>query len=1024
MSLKRCFVIVFILGTFLTLFPDNLAASTQPSAKVVEFQRALASKNLRPAHFVQKQIAPAFQKSVTANTPVLLQGFGSISGYVGGLDSNALSTAYVEAWTADSTATVWSKGLAIVNADFTYRIDSLAAGKYFVCAWADGYQLEYYPDADDFKRAIPVEVVDGQVTRNIDFKMEQIVRGTGCIRGRVLDAETQQPLTESIVSAYSPVNPMLYGWAQTDRAGYYQITDLKSGDYQVTAWSEGYLPEYYNEVLEPERATLIRVTEPDTISKIDFHLIRGSEISGRVTTREGLPLVGVYLEAVTLIADSTGPGFGYQGQGKAMTDEAGNYLINGLPAGTYYIRADYWAEWLYVSRWYPDAASPESATPLILAAKAQLTGIDFQLPLTVQSGRIQGRVVNSEGQGIENACIQVQSRTDSTNWASFWAYAYTDGNGDYVVNRLPYGQYYVSAWAQSGWQSTYRWWPNTANFEDAQPVVVDENQPATPINFQLPLQFGKAVISGVVKAQDGHPLSGVGIQLTTAKEPDPNDPLANYFWAYGNTDSTGRYYIKGLVAGEYVAMASYWENDKFGQQWYDHADSLPAATTIRLQADEVRADIHFDLTLKPMYGEIVGVVTDSLTGLPINRAYVEIKPVYPEWRSFRPWFGNYHTLTDESGQFKADWLWAGKYQVMIYANGSLEYFENAQTPASAKTLTVVGGETTELNFQLVPRVNGPGQITGCVLNEWEKTPFEIAVVIAIPATAVTNGQIETNQYVAVTDKAGHYALTGLPVGEFYVKSFAPYTVEEYFQEVFDPGEATVVKVDGSSPTANIDFTLSMIRYYKFEDSRNLSSLNSIIRGTVVNLDQQPVAEATIYVLNNQQQAVNSVHTDAEGAYQITGLPPGDYWLKAGKLGYRSVFNGNVANLAEAVPVNLNTNAIEVNFVLPIKGTTTVPPQTGGQLPQTVALMGAYPNPFNPETTIRFALPMTMPIKLRIFNILGNEIATLVDGALNAGYHSVRWQGSQLDGTPAASGMYLIRLETPQGQQMGKMLLMR
>jgi hypothetical protein len=425
-----------------------------------------------------------------------------------------------------------------------------------------------------------------------------------------------------------------------------------------------------------------------------------------------------------------------------------------------------------------------------------------------------------------------------------------------------------------------------------------------------------------------------------------------------------------------------------------------------------------------MYGALVGVVTDSLTGLPINRAYVEIKPVYPEWRSFRPWFGHNHASTDESGQFKVDWLWAGKYQLVIYANGTLEYFENARTPKLAKTITIVGGETTTLGFKLVPRQAGPGQITGTVFTEWEKTPFEIAVVIAIPAAAVANGTIEENMYPAVTDKEGRYSLVGLPVGEFFVKSFAPYTVEEYYQEVFDPGEATVVKVDGVNPTTNIDFTLSMIYYYRFEDSRTLSNQNGVISGTVVNLNNQPVAEATIYVLNGQQQPVNSVRSGNDGTYQIVGLPPGDYWLKAGKLGYTSIFNGNVAKVTDAVPLTLNSNPIEVNFILPQRGTTTIPPQSGDRLPQKVELLCAYPNPFNPATKIQFVLPTTLPVKLRIFNILGNEMATLIDGTLTAGPHSVRWNGLQQNGTPAASGMYLMRLETPQGQQMGKMLLMR
>ncbi len=98
------------------------------------------------------------------------------------------------------------------------------------------------------------------------------------------------------------------------------------------------------------------------------------------------------------------------------------------------------------------------------------------------------------------------------------------------------------------------------------------------------------------------------------------------------------------------------------------------------------------------------------------------------------------------------------------------------------------------------------------------------------------------------------------------------------------------------------------------------------------------------------------------------------------------------------------------------------------LPRKVKLTQNYPNPFNPSTTIKFDLPQTSNVTLKIFDILGEEVATIVSDRLTAGSYSYRW--SQPAGM--ASGVYLYRLEAGDpSQSMGqgfvetkKMILMR
>ena len=74
------------------------------------------------------------------------------------------------------------------------------------------------------------------------------------------------------------------------------------------------------------------------------------------------------------------------------------------------------------------------------------------------------------------------------------------------------------------------------------------------------------------------------------------------------------------------------------------------------------------------------------------------------------------------------------------------------------------------------------------------------------------------------------------------------------------------------------------------------------------------------------------------------------------------------------------------------------------LPEKAVLLGNYPNPFNPSTTIRFSLPAMGNVRLSVYNLLGQEVALLVDGRLEAGAHQVRFDARNL-----ASGTYLVRM---------------
>lgn len=90
----------------------------------------------------------------------------------------------------------------------------------------------------------------------------------------------------------------------------------------------------------------------------------------------------------------------------------------------------------------------------------------------------------------------------------------------------------------------------------------------------------------------------------------------------------------------------------------------------------------------------------------------------------------------------------------------------------------------------------------------------------------------------------------------------------------------------------------------------------------------------------------------------------------------------------------------------------------------LALEQNHPNPFNPSTTIRFHLPETGFVTLKVYDASGREIACLVNGVRSDGAHTVEWNGKNSLGTPMNSGVYFYELKTAKELESRKMILIR
>ena len=94
------------------------------------------------------------------------------------------------------------------------------------------------------------------------------------------------------------------------------------------------------------------------------------------------------------------------------------------------------------------------------------------------------------------------------------------------------------------------------------------------------------------------------------------------------------------------------------------------------------------------------------------------------------------------------------------------------------------------------------------------------------------------------------------------------------------------------------------------------------------------------------------------------------------------------------------------------------------IPAEFALSQNYPNPFNPVTRLNYTLPRRSKVMIQVYNILGQEVVTLVNAEQHYGQHTAMWNGLDRFGKPAASGVYFTELRTRSFRQAKKMLLLK
>ncbi|MEW6411715.1 MAG: T9SS type A sorting domain-containing protein [Candidatus Zixiibacteriota bacterium] len=133
-------------------------------------------------------------------------------------------------------------------------------------------------------------------------------------------------------------------------------------------------------------------------------------------------------------------------------------------------------------------------------------------------------------------------------------------------------------------------------------------------------------------------------------------------------------------------------------------------------------------------------------------------------------------------------------------------------------------------------------------------------------------------------------------------------------------------------------------------------------------------------------------------------------------------NAGTFRLGEGTEVRLPNDVFSAQLVIGNDGYAAG--EVSSALPNQFGLSQNFPNPFNPTTSIRFALPQACHVELVVYNMLGQKVRTLVDQRMDAGHQLVEWDGRDGGGQQVASGVYFYRLNAADFSQTKKMMLLK
>lgn len=223
-----------------------------------------------------------------------------------------------------------------------------------------------------------------------------------------------------------------------------------------------------------------------------------------------------------------------------------------------------------------------------------------------------------------------------------------------------------------------------------------------------------------------------------------------------------------------------------------------------------------------------------------------------------------------------------------------------------------------------------------------------------------------------------------------------------------------------SDRANFDRTRNLGYQYYSNFYRGLMVLNSEGASSFRALHNDGEVYPPAFTLADKWNYMNSGFTDTA----ITTPEDASIMLATGP--FNIPFGATVtASFAIVGANNLSAlQAVADAVIEKYDQLTSINDNFGQALPESFGISSTYPNPFNPSTSIRFAVDKAGPVELTIYNIMGQKVQSLIDEQRLPGTYEVTWNGRDGQGGEVASGMYFVRLRSDDRTSSKKMLLLR
>ena len=450
------------------------------------------------------------------------------------------------------------------NSEGRYEIKDLPPGRYTLAVNRSGYLRLTYGQRRPFEQGKPLQLADKQIVDNVDFMLPRM----SLITGRIVD-ETGEPISGVRVFAMRTAYfegrrrlvPVAGGpAAMTDDAGQYRILGLTPGSYFVMSdlretWTiseggvdrvMGYAPTYFPGLTSISDARRVAVGTGEEASNTDFPLVpgRAASVSGMALDSQGRPLAG---RTVAVSQQFRGPGMGmYFSSGSALVAPDGTFRVRDLAPGEYRLGV---SSTTAVSG---TSVNERAQVPIVL------DGVDFEnVVLTTTAGwSASGRITTEAGEppAVARERIRVAGRPldGDLNAGAPGGGSVDDGrvrdDWTFTVSGV-YGPARIRATVPDGWAVK----AIMQDGRDVSDAVFDMRTGETLTGLDVVLVDRVSTVTGQLTDDKGAPLPD-GTILVFAADPEKWVEDSRFVRS-ARPDQEGKYQIRGLPPGEYLAVA-------------------------------------------------------------------------------------------------------------------------------------------------------------------------------------------------------------------------------------------------------------------------------------------------------------------------------------------------------------------------------------------------------------------------------------------------------------------------------------